>query len=133
MHQHAVTVAAALLLLSGAACAQTFDADAAVGIEIDEANLVEPGAENVDAEEASGIDPAAPGPAVELLRQDLVTVGPFIRTCPCTRVRNLVRPLSVDVCTRTKAADWCLCSPVCFVAQRGMVQGVEVKVNLDFV
>lgn len=95
MQLHAVTVAAALLLLSSAACAQTFDADAAVGIEIDEANLVEPGAENVDADEASGIDPAAPGPAVELLRQDLVTVGPFIRTCPCTRVRNLVRALPV--------------------------------------
>lgn len=80
---------AGLLVVADAVCAQTFPADSAFGLDVDDMFLVDAGAENVDAEEVSGDD--GPGPVPILERQELVTVGPFIRTCPCTRVRNLVR------------------------------------------
>lgn len=80
---------AGLLVVADAVRGQTFSATAAFGIETDEQFLVDAGAENVNAEEVSG--DVGPGPVPNLERQDLVAVGPFIRTCPCTRVRNLVR------------------------------------------
>lgn len=94
-HPHAFAAAAAgaaaLLLLSSTACAQTFEAGAATGVFVDEGILVDPGAVNVAAEEAFAIEELngtlrAAVESDELEQQQLITVGPMIRTCPCTRV-----------------------------------------------
>lgn len=87
----ALAFTAGLLVFTKAAFGQTFSAGAAVGLEADELAQVDPGAENVDAEEVSGGD--GRGPAADVQTQDLITVGPFIRTCPCTKVKtqDLVR------------------------------------------
>ena len=100
-----LALSAGLLALADTARSQlTFDAGAAVGIELDEQALVDPGAENVAAEEIFGLSIDAspfgirssaspPAPLPDIQRQDLITVGPFVRTCPCTIVKpsDLVR------------------------------------------
>lgn len=87
----ALAFTAGLLALSRTACSQTFSANAAAGLEVDQLARVAPGAENVDAREVSGGNGRRSGP--NLKTQKLITVGPFIRTCPCTRVKtqDLVR------------------------------------------
>lgn len=124
-----LALSAGLLGLAGTARSQqVFSAGAAVGIELDQQALVDPGAVNVDAAEIFGVDtdpvalpigflargaPAPPPPPPpelpDIQRQDLITVGPFVRTCPCTKVRpsDLVRTCILSTQPGHACAMWC--------------------------
>lgn len=111
----ALPATAGLLLLASAAQAagqdSAFSADAAIEIGTDEVSAMAGAcAEDVDGEghdvcsmprtftpRHADMYSRRPQPAVELARQELIPVGPYIRTCECSRAKTVVRARSVNV------------------------------------
>lgn len=100
-----ITVIAALQLFSRAVHAQprTFDADQAVALDGGAAGnrLGVPLVRNTAAGDASGED----DDDVELERQDLISVGKFIRTCDCTIAETVVRCQAASLRAFARAAS----------------------------
>lgn len=100
MMQKAVVLSSALQLLSVStapgAFAKGFSADAAVSIDVVATGNggAQAGAENTAAAEVSSefevTGNMSGAPAPDLVRQDLIPVGTYVRTCDCKAVKSVV-------------------------------------------
>lgn len=97
MHSlQALALSAGLLVLADTArCQLTFPPSATIGLpsEPNEPDLADPGVMNLAVDIGVPIrssDPQVfgPDPPPVIQRQDLITVGPFVRICPCTNVNS---------------------------------------------